>query len=166
MSDPSQASTVGSTTQALQLAPTGASVVLPVQPEACRALAAALETKSGADPRGEVYLRLEGITGDQPTLLDVYLSVPEGAAAAAHPEHHLGTVGLYGLVQSSMKDKHGGGGQGMGFSLDATCLFKRLRLAGPPVPSGIRVDVIPKRPLPEKGRIIIGKIHLLHAQEH
>ncbi len=163
MSDPSPASTVGSTTQALQLSPTGASVVLPVQPEACRALAAELAARSEADLTGHVYLRLEGITGDQPTLLEVYLALPEGAVAAEHPEHHLGTIGLYGLVQSSMKDKHGGGGQGMGFSLDATCLFKRLRLAGPPVPSGIRVDVVPKQPLAAKGRITIGKMHLLHA---
>lgn len=165
MSDPSPSITVGSTPQALQLAPTGASVVLPVRPEACRALAAALEARPGNKPTGHVYLRLEGITGDQPTLLDVYLAVPEGAAAVAHPEHHLGSIGLYGLVQSSMKDERGGAGQGMGFSLDATCLFNRLRLAGPPAPSGIRVDVVPKRPLAEKGRITIGRIHLLHAHE-
>jgi hypothetical protein len=163
MSDPSPSITVGSTTQALQLAPTGASVVLPVQPEACRALAAALEAKPGNKPTGRVYLRLEGITGDQPALLDVYLAVPEGAAAVAHPEHHLGTIGLYGLVQSSMKEEQGGAGQGMGFSLDATCLFSRLRLAGPPAPSGIRMDIVPKRPLAGKGRVTIRKIHLLQA---
>jgi hypothetical protein len=42
-------------------------------------------------------------------------------------------------------------------------LFKQLKLAGPPAPSSIRVDVVPYRPMAEKARISIGKMDLIHV---
>lgn len=163
MSDPKQTSMIASATQALSISSTGAFAVLPVASEVCHSLAVELEKLPETDLRGHVILRLTAITGDQPTVLEIYLALPEGAAPAAHPEHRLGSIGLYGLFQASEKDANGEGGQGMGFSLDATKLFKQLKLAGPPVPSSIRVDVVPYRPMAEKARISIGKMDLIHV---
>ncbi len=154
---------IASAAHAIPVSANGAFAVLSVAAEACHSLAFEMEKLPETALRGSVILRMEAITGDQPTILEIYLALPEGAAPAAHPEHRLGSIGLYGLTQASVKDQNGAGGQGMGFSLDATELFKRLRLAGPPAPASIRVDVVPYRPMAANAHIRIGKMDLIHV---
>lgn len=136
----------------------GTESLVPIDPGAGRKLLAALDKTSSAEPRGLVYLRLESITGDHPTVLNVYVGLPEGASPAEHPGYLAGNIGLYGLQQASRKDANGEGGKGMAFSLDVTKVFKNLRLAGPPLSAAIRVSIMPYRPLPPNAEITVGKL--------
>jgi len=155
---------LGTVEKALPVTSTGAASLVPLDPAACRALIAALDKPSKTELRGHVYLRLESITGDHPTVLNVYVGLPENANPAEHPEHRAGSIGLYGLRQASMKQKSEGG-KGMGFSLDVTRVFKELRLAEAPAPAAIRVNIVPYRPMPGQARITIGKMSFFHVCE-
>lgn len=155
----------GTLEEALPVVSAGAESLVPIDSAACRALIAALDGTSSPEPRGQVYLRLESITGDHPTVLNVYVGLSEGASPAEHPEYFAGNIGLYGLRQASRKQATGEGGKGMGLSLDVTKVFKNLRLAGPPVPAAIRVSIVPYRPMPTKAQITVGKMSFLHVMD-
>lgn len=153
----------GISENALPVVSAGAETLVPIDSAACHAVIAALDQTSSLEPRGQVYLRLESITGDHPTVLNVYVGLPEGANPADHPEHLAGNLGLYGLAQASRPQETGGGGKGMSLSLDVTKVFKNLRLAGPPIPAAIRVNIVPYRPMSAKAQITIGKMIFLHV---
>src|SRR4051794_4999903 len=133
---PASLTVFGMLEKALPLGAAGAEAWVPVDLAAGEAVMAALEHAPAEADRGLVYLRIESITGDLPTVLNVYVGLPEGATPAEHPECLAGNLGLYGLHQASR-----GGGPGMGFSLDVTKVFKRLQLVWPPVPARIRVSI-------------------------
>ena len=149
--------------KAFVVASDGNESLIPVNPKCCRALITVLNENSIMELHGHIYLRLESIIGDHPTMLNVYLGLPDGAKPADHPENLGGSIGLYGLRQASEKLENGEGGQGLGFSLDVSQIFKGLRLAGPPAPATIRVTVVPYRPIPEQARITIGKMSFFHV---
>ena len=153
----------GMVDKALPVVAAGVESLVPIDPAACRALIAALDQISSPEPRGQAYLRLESITGDHPTVLNVYVGLPEGASPTEHPEYLAGNIGLYGLQQASRKQETGGGSKGMSFSLDVTKVFKNLRLAGPPIPAAIRISIVPYRPMPANAQITVGKMIFLHV---
>jgi tyrosinase len=73
-----------------------------------------------------VILQVENVTGARRAPpFEVYLNVPAGDAPEQHPELRAGSLGLFGLVESSDPDA-GHGGNGMSFTLDVTVLFGRL----------------------------------------
>jgi tyrosinase len=165
MPKPPNAIVLGALETALPVASKGTGSLVPIDPAACRGLMAARQKTFTTEIHGHIYLRLESITGDYPTVLNVYVGLPDGAAPAEHPEHLGGSIGLYGLPQASRKRENGEGGQGMGFSLDVTRVFKELRLAGPPAPAAIRVSIVPYRPIPEEARVTIGKMSFFYVVE-
>lgn len=161
-----QITLVGTIETALELNTSGSSVVLPVDPVACQALATAMNETPARFAQDEVCLRVESIKGSFPAVLNVYVSLVHGDGTNAHSQHLVGTLGLYGVEQASRKDKYGAGGQGMGFTLDISQTFKNLKLAGPPTPKSICVAIVPAHPLHKNARIRIGKISLFHVRKH
>ena len=153
-----QAKLFGTARRAIQVTNGGAEEWVPVDPECCRVLAGVLDNASGKDLQGRVYLRLESIHGDHSTVLNVYLGLPNGAVPLDHPEHLAGAAGLFGVRQASRERGRKETADGLACSLDVTQVFKNLRLAGPPDPASIRVNIVPYRPMPENARISVGTI--------
>lgn len=146
---------VGATAVPLDLTPEGATTSLSLDPTAARELAAALAAED-EPPHGTALLRLDGIVGDRPANLAVFL---EGAGASSH---RIGVIGLYGLAQASKPDRHGEGGEGMAFSLEISAALARLWRTTPLGPSGLRLRLVPTRPLPPGAHLRIARIDLLH----
>ena len=73
-----------------------------------------------------VILQVENVTGEKRAPpFEVYLNLPAGAVPDQHPELRAGSLGLFGLVESSLPAA-GHGGNGMSFTLDVTAMFGRL----------------------------------------
>ncbi|HEV2693513.1 MAG TPA: hypothetical protein VG347_11505 [Verrucomicrobiae bacterium] len=154
---------MGAPEKALPVTSTGTESLVPIDSACADWLIA--NQNSTTETRGHIFLRLESVIGDHPTMLNVYLGLPGGANPAEHPEHLAGSIGLYGLRQAGMKQETGEEGQGMGFKLDVTRLLKSLKPAGSPAPAAIRVSIVPYRPIPKEAKLTIGKITFFHVDK-
>jgi hypothetical protein len=149
----------------MRVTQSGSSAFIPVDAGYCHELSAAFDRDPAMGLLDRVELRIEGVTGNLPVPLAVYLGLPVGADPASQSENLGGTLGLYGLRQASAMQADGKVGRGMGFSLDVTHVFIRTRLAGPPTPTVIRVSVMPNKPLPDQVAITIGRMSFIHVRE-
>ncbi len=89
----------------------------------------------------------------------VYLNVPPGDTAERHPELRVGSLGMFGLVESS--DPNGEhGGTGMTFNLDVTEVFTRLQAMRNWDPQNLHVSFVPAAwdaPVPQ---LKVGRVSL------
>lgn len=105
---------------------------------------------------GQVFLRIEGITGTAAApAYHVYVGVPPGDGPGDHPELRAGTFSTFGLVEASRHD-----GTGLTKTVDITAVRDalvqqgrwdpaRLTVAFRPVVPG---PAVPGEPEPEAGR--------------
>jgi tyrosinase len=78
----------------------------------------------------DVHLNVENVRGlDAEGTYAVYLNLPDGAAAANHPELFAGLVPLFGVPEATRGDANHPG-DGLTFSLDITDLVRRLEARG------------------------------------
>lgn len=151
------ASQVIATTEApLELTAAETDVLLRVDPKQGRALMAALAAG------GRLELRLEGITGNRPANLAVYLGLGDEPDSIFPVKVAAGVVGLYGIAPAERHGAHSGsGGPGLGFALEVSQVLTSLLPAGAPPPGRLRVSLVPTRSLGAQLRI--GKISLLQS---
>ena len=113
-----------------------------------------------ADELGQVFLRIEGITGTAAApAYHVYVGVPSGDAPGDHPELRAGTFSTFGMVEASRRDDlHDGTGLTKTFDITTVrdALLQqgrwdpaRLTVAFAPVVPG---PAVPGEPEPEAGR--------------
>lgn len=152
---------VGATETPLELTAAGVEASLRLDPQATRELAAALAAPEGPR-RGQVILRLDGITGQTPANLTVDVTLPEPPARASL-RHKVGAIGLFGLAQASKSDRRGDGASGLGFSLEASRVLAQLFQESPSLPAELRLHLAPTKPLPPSAKIRIEKITLFHV---
>jgi tyrosinase len=115
---------------------------------------------SAGAARRQVSLRLENLTCDRraPTF-DVYLNVPPGGKPENYPELHAGSLGMFGLVESST----GSGNHpatGMTFKFDISELFARLSARQDWDPNVLRLSFVPllwDAPVPQ---VRVGRVSL------
>jgi tyrosinase len=111
---------VGSTAAPFFVGPNGATVSLEIHP------AKGPARDNAASGKSRVYLRFENITCQRTApSLRVFLNLPPGDLPTDHPELRAGSIGLFGIDESSRPDgPHGG--QGMTLDIDITNLFRQL----------------------------------------
>lgn len=104
-----------------------------------------------------VYLKLENVRGAQDaSVLSIFVNVPGNEAPDNHPELLAGSVGLFGLRRSSMRDgKHAGAG--LSFVIDITDIVDRLHLSHA-LTDSLRVTILPDRAVAEPAAITVGRI--------
>lgn len=125
----------------------------------------ALHTPSGPSLLREgsdhqLILLFENITGDKRApSFKVYLNVPHGEAPEQHPEFAAGTLGFFGLLESSRPNpQHGEGG--LTLNLDVTDLVHRLMATKNWDLQNLRLSFVPgiwDAPVP---RVKIGRVSL------
>ncbi|MBC7926075.1 MAG: hypothetical protein H7039_10510 [Bryobacteraceae bacterium] len=108
----------------------------------------------------EVTLRVENITGEKvaPSFI-VYLNVPQGETPTKYPELMAGTVGLFGLVESSHPDSMNGGA-GLSFKFNITEVYGVLIASKRWDPRNLKISLVPTFwdvPVP---RVRVGRISL------
>lgn len=137
----------------------GVDVSLPLAPEIVRALI------GHGDPRsdGALYLRLEGIVGQDPANLAVHLDLLPSGTSGAATSHHAGVIGLFGVGQASKPDRHGEGGSGLACSLDVSRIMRQLCREAASTPTSLRVRLAFTRGTRPGARVRIGKVTLLHG---
>lgn len=88
------------------------------------------------DAEDDVFLRVEGVQGTNVGVgvYGVYVGVPDGAAATAHPELKAGLLSTFGLEASSRGDGHG-----ITQSFKITEIARALRAEGRWDPTALRV---------------------------
>jgi tyrosinase len=130
-----------------------------------RVAAGTAVTAMGATTPGaqvvRLYLALEGIRGTVPSpLLHVYVNLPAGADADAHPELLAGSLSLFGIeVASATGGDHAG--NGLGFTIDITELAGRLEQAGGFDPDHLRVTLVPGEGISDEAPVTVDKISVL-----
>jgi tyrosinase len=151
---------VGANRGTLAITGSGVSTTVNLDPGVRRqvsaSLAAAGETGSQPD---RVMLNLENVRGVRDaSVLNVYVNVPQGAAASGdQPGHLAGSVALFGLRRASSTDgRHGG--QGLSFVLDITDLFDTLHLDNALNVDSLQVKIVPHQPVPEQAEITVGRV--------
>jgi tyrosinase len=87
-------------------------------------------TDSAVEPI-QVHLALENIRAAERPIhtYEVYVNVPEGEAAKAHPELMAGLIPRFGLIEASRPGREHGG-QGLNLSFDITGIVSALRDKG------------------------------------
>lgn len=119
----------------------------------------------GASTLGEevtrLYLRLESVRGSAPSpQLEVYVNLPDGAAPENHPEHHAGSLTLFGLNVASKPDA-GHGGNGLGYTLDITDLAQRLTDSGSFDPAHLQVTLVPGEQISATTPVTVDRISVV-----
>ena len=96
----------------------------------------------------KVFLRLEGITGTAAApSYEVYVNLPEGSPAAAHPELRAGTMATFGITEASRRDEENDG-TGLTKVFDITAVRDVLADQGRWQPARIRLSFVPVVPRP------------------
>jgi tyrosinase len=137
---------VGSTTAPFFVGPGGATVTLEIHP------ARGPAREGAASGKSRVYLRFENITCQRTApSLRVFLNLPPGDSPAVHPELRAGSIGLFGIDESSRPEgQHGG--QGMTLDIDITNLFRQLTKNAHWDPKHLTVTFVPAKwdaPVPQ-----------------
>jgi tyrosinase len=108
----------------------------------------------------EVTLQIENVMGDKVApRFSVYLNVPPGDEPGQHPELYAGSLGLFGLVESSHPNAQHGG-NGLTFKLDITAVFGLLIATKNWDPQKLRVSFVPgywDAPVP---KVKVGRVSL------
>ena len=127
-------------------------------------VAAAVAGEEAVAPRW--YLRVEDVAGSDPKApsYDVYLNLPEGAAAADHPELRAGSVAAFGIAEATRPDAEHGG-LGVTDTFEVTKVVEQL-VARDDLefdPAKVTVHVVPvglKGPLDDGGDVRAGRISI------
>ena len=120
---------------------------------------ATLQPMGGSPQQGRIYLQFENITGtDVAPSYDVYVALPAGADPANHSDHYVGTVSLFGLVEST-NPQIPGGGSGLTLCLEITEQVIKLRQLGSWDPANLDVEFVKAGDQPEVD-VRIGRISL------
>ena len=161
---PKEAELLGVNSDELQIKGSGAHTVVRLNTDVCRDLVASRANTSGGTSPDRVYLILENIRGTyDPTILNVYINVPEDASQADHRNQLAGSVGLYGLRRASIQ--HGeDGGLGLTFVLDITRILIEQPAAKSPYANEIRVSIVPQRQLPDPADLVVGRVSIFRQK--
>ena len=104
----------------------------------------------------EIYLNIENITspGAGPvTGYDVYLNVPPGEDAEAHPDLRIGRMPLFGLAEASRADT-AHAGNGLKYAYRIGNLVRRLQSENRWNAGDVRISFVPRRPaVPLEGTV-------------
>jgi tyrosinase len=108
-----------------------------------------------------VFLNLENVRGQSDvTAFDVYVGVPAGEDATAHPELLAGSIAPFGVRKASQPDgEHAG--QGLTFVLDITQLAARLHAAGTFDVDALPVQLVPVRSPLDGTELTVGRISIV-----
>jgi tyrosinase len=119
-----------------------------------------VESLHTASEPDRVFLRLEGITGNNDAArLAVYLNLPENADPAQYPERLAGTVALFGVSDASGADgPHAG--NGLDAVLEVTDLVDALDRDGDGLPAQLSVRVVPLDEVLDEDDIQVARIGL------
>ncbi|MBE2314463.1 tyrosinase family protein [Solirubrobacter sp. CPCC 204708] len=100
--------------------------------------------RGGGRPE-RVYLRFEGITGEQPGITyAVYLNLPDDDATAADPEdYYVGNLAFFGVERAGDVDTDRPGGHGLNHAFDVTELVEALDDDDEWDPQEVRVTLSP-----------------------
>jgi tyrosinase len=140
-------------------APADTSVAL--EPEAATRSFAAMGATEPGEEVARLYLALESVRGEAPSpLLEVYVNLPAGADPESHPDHHAGSLTLFGLNVASAPDG-GHGGNGLGFTLDITELAQRLESQGNFDAGRLRVTLVPGEGVTADKPVTVERISVL-----
>lgn len=151
---------VGASKESMPVQGSGVRTTVTLDPAARSKVAASLAAPSETAPPDRVFLNLENVRGTQnASVLSVFINLPLGADPKDHPELLAGSVGLFGLRQSSQPDESHGG-QGLSFSLEITRIVDALHLSDGLKQDSLQVTVVPSLPLPEQATITIGRISI------
>ena len=151
---------VGASEQAIPIKRAGASASVKLDAGVRRKVAASLAQASEITPPDRVYLNLENVRGTRDaTALSVFVNLPQGEKPADHPELMAGSVGLFGLRQTSLTDgKHAG--EGMNFVLDITKIVDALHLNHTLDVDSLQVTLVPHQAVPDQANITVGRINI------
>lgn len=127
--------------------------------------------RSAAVARPAVHLNIENVTGlESDGTYAVYVNVPEGARAGAHPELFAGLVPMFGVPEATRGDADRPG-DGLTFSLDISDVVRRLEADGAWtnevsvtfVPEGMPVAGGQEAPAAAPAPITVGRVSLYYA---
>jgi tyrosinase len=112
-----------------------------------------------------VYLKVENVRGAfDAAVISVYINLPEQADARERREYLAGNLPLFGLRRASARDgQHGG--DGLTFVKDITQIIDALYLGQKFDVGALRVTLRPRRELPGKADITVGRISV-YRQAH
>jgi tyrosinase len=161
---PKEAELLGVNSDELQIKGSGAHTVVRLNTDVCRDLVASRANTSGGTSPDRVYLILENIRGTyDPTILNVYINVPEDASQGDHHNLLAGSVGLYGLRRASIQHDEAGG-LGLTFVLDITRILLEQPAAESPYANEIRVSIVPQRQLPDPADLVVGRVSIFRQR--
>jgi len=161
---------VGANDAPLSLVGTEARTIVQIDPTAHAKVAASLSAVSAFNATANaeamlpvpdrVFLNIENVTASvDGSVFHVYVSLPEGADPADHPELLAGDIALFGARKASQVDgEHGG--QGLTFVLEITRIVDQMHLS-----DSFNVDRLPVRlvslnPIPEGVNVKIGRVSI------
>lgn len=101
--------------------------------------------RRGASRPERVYLRFEGITGEQPGITyGVYLNLPEDDAVEVDPEdYYVGQLPFFGVDRAGDVETDRPGGHGLKYSFDVTHLVEELDEEGTWDPAELTITLSP-----------------------
>jgi tyrosinase len=131
---------VGATGAQIPLGPEPSHAEIDVTP----ARAAGRATFAGERQPERTYLKIENVRGTELTAgsFEVYVNTPPNASPEQLAEHLAGTIGMFGVIESSQRSATHGG-DGLTFSFDITDLVRKLEAAGTWDPAKLRVTFVP-----------------------
>jgi tyrosinase len=138
---------VGAHDGALQITSSGARAQVRLDHGARSRLSNSLKTASLESPPDRAYLQLENVRGvHDAQKLEVFIN--------GHPA---GTVALFGLRRSSMKDA-GHGGSGLSFELDVSGLIDALYIETGLAADTLDVKILPEHAVQADAPITVGRV--------
>ncbi|MEQ9386402.1 tyrosinase family protein [Marinovum algicola] len=162
MADRNKSEMVGASDEGLSLSGSAAQRTTVRTDPAARARMADSRDPGTRSAPDRVFLNLENITGlDDATLFHVFLG-PAGGDEAA--QHKAGTVSLFGVRQASAPDAEHAG-SGLNAALEITEIVDLLHLQGGFTAEALSVRLVPLDPVPEAGRIHIGRVSIHRQHE-
>ncbi|RAK64587.1 hypothetical protein [Hymenobacter edaphi] len=152
---PQNAEQLGVSAEQLPVVGAGLRTSVRLTPAGRRYLAAA----AGHAAPAQLYLTLENVHGTRDaTVLNVYLVFSEAGEAGGERQLPAGSAALYGLRRAS--NPQGSNRAGLTLTFDITPLLAELRASPGLQNDGIRVSIIPDRPLPATSDIVIGRVSI------
>lgn len=106
-----------------------------------------------------VFLNIENITSKvEAPSYEVYLNLPPGAEPEKHPDLRVGSLAMFGLLESSRSSEQHPG-NGLTYTLEVTNLFLRLAATQGWDAKNLRVSFVPE-PWPGAANVQVGRVSL------
>ena len=155
---PKELELLGASTVSLPLKGASANAVVNLDPTVRHDVALSLTSAATKGLPDSVYLKLENVRGNfDAGVFGVYVNLPEAATREESRKFLVGDIAPFGLRRASVKDgQHAGAG--LSFVLDITHTIDQLYLDHAFDAGSLRVSFVPRRALPGKADITVGRI--------